>query len=121
MDDFNWTTIIVAFISAGFGSVIGPLINGYTKRIEIQFNNRKELIDNAKKELLKKEFHLQKYIEDECYLKVKPYLSKKTLNLLIDFNNSKITLVGFSNNKMTYYRDSILHDLHEQEKNWELL
>ena len=121
MEDLNWTTIIVAIIAAIFGSIIGPLINASAKREEMIFNNRKELIKNAKKELLRKGFSIQKYIEDESYLKIKQLLSIDTINKLKKFNNSEIILVNGFGDGLSHYRNNILDDLNKKEEEWKLI
>jgi len=127
-ETFEWIKIliptVVAFIAGAFGSVIAPWANWGIKKKEILLNNRKQLIEEVRNKLAEDGLSTQSFVHSELYIKIKPILSKKTIESLEKIKESKITQIEINMldvNTISYHFANILYDIQIKEKNWGLI
>lgn len=110
---------IIGFCSGAVGSLVAPWVNWGIEKRRDRRNERKYLIDLARKYIHTKDFGGFGFVKTDVYIQLKPYLSKPVVEFVENFERAW-ECADDSSTLQCDLKTAVLSDLQRLERKWGL-
>ena len=110
---------IIGLISGGIGALIAPWAKYGVEKYNLRLLNRKDFLQNFRKEIEKEEFDIEEFINSSYYSQIRDEIPQEIRN---EIESNIVTLSPQSRGtRQTHYKSRFLDVISKLEKKWGLL
>jgi len=115
----NIIVAIIGLISGGIGSLIAPWAKYGVEKYNLRLLNRKDFLQNFRKEIEKEDFDIEEFINSSYYSQIRDEIPQEMRS---EIESYVLTLsIKTRGTRQTHYKATLLDVVSKLEKKWGLL